>query len=419
VAVVTRAGPVDIEPLASSSGNMDSADGANPDPASSIESIASVIPLYEPDLSGNERRYVLECLESSWISSNGGFIPRFEQALAGAINAAHAIAVSNGTVALHLALHALGIGPGDEVIVPSFTYIASVNVIAQVGATPIFVDSSLDDWVMRADQVEKKISPRTKAIMAVHLYGAMCDMTALCALAARHGLAVIEDCAEALGCTFAGRHAGTFGTVGAFSFYGNKTVTTGEGGMVVTSDPNLADRIRLLKGQGQSLTRRYWHEILGFNYRMTNICAAIGLAQMERLASILNRKRAIAALYRQELRDAPVTFQGRSRDTVSAEWLVTALLPSDVDRDEIALAMERDGIETRPAFHCAHHMPMYATGDSLPGAEEISRRGICLPSYPQLTERMVTRVCLSLRNAIEQARRGGGASPTNPRRRFD
>ena len=236
------------------------------------------IPVYRPDLSGNERRYVLECMDSSWISSIGVFVERFEQAMAEATGAAHAIAVCNGTVALHLALHVLGLRAGEEVIVPSFTYIASVNTIAQTGATPVFAESRRSDWQIDPDDAARRITRRTKAIMPVHLYGYACDMKVLQDLAAQHGLAVVEDCAEAMGTRLAGRHVGTFGEIGTFSFFGNKTVTTGEGGMLVTNDDELAMRLRQTKGQGQSLTKRYWHEIFGFNYRMTNIAAAIGTA---------------------------------------------------------------------------------------------------------------------------------------------
>ncbi|MDQ6781234.1 MAG: DegT/DnrJ/EryC1/StrS aminotransferase family protein, partial [Candidatus Eremiobacteraeota bacterium] len=245
------------------------------------------IPVYQPDLSGNERRYVLECVESSWISSIGEFIGRFEGAVAQLTGARHAIAVCNGTVALHLALHCLDVGPGDEVIVPTFTYISSVNTIAQTGATPVFVDAQETDWNLDSGAIQARITPRTKAIMAVHIYGVPCAMQVIRPLADAHGLRIVEDCAEALGSRIGGRHVGTFGDVGTFSFFGNKTVTTGEGGMLITDDDALAARLRLVKGQGQSLTRRYWHEELGFNYRMTNIAAAIGAAQMERVDDIL------------------------------------------------------------------------------------------------------------------------------------
>lgn len=358
------------------------------------------IRLYEPDLSGNERKYVLECVDSTWISSSGTFVSRFEAEFAKFIGVEHAVAVSNGTVALHLALHALGIGPGDEVIVPSLTYIASVNTIAQTGAVPIFAESCADDWLLDPDDVANKVTSRTKAIMPVHLYGAVCDMAALCELARTHGITIVEDAAEAVGCTLNGRHAGTFGVAGTFSFYGNKTLTTGEGGMVVTNNARLADRLRLFKGQGQSPTRRYWHVERGFNYRMTNICAAIGLAQLEHLPAILARKRAIAARYRDLLRDVPVAFQKRAAGAESGEWLVSVLLPEGADRDQVIRLLEDDGIETRPLFSCAHQLPIYTAPLPLSIAEGISRRGISLPSYPGMTESKIKRVANSLTKSL-------------------
>jgi perosamine synthetase len=364
--------------------------------------IGEQIPVYRPDLSGNERRYVLECVDSSWISSIGTFVERFESSIATLTGAPYAISVSNGTVALHLALHCLGIGPGDEVIVPTFTYIASVNTIAQTGATPVFADSRSDDWLMDLADVERRITERTKAIMAVHLYGAPCDMVGLKRLAERYNLKIVEDCAEALGTSLAGQHVGTFGDIGTFSFYGNKTITCGEGGMVIARDNGLAALLQMTKGQGQSLTKRYWHEVLGFNYRMTNIAAAIGFAQMERFGAIVKRKRALAALYRSLLAAAPVSFQRIGADFTSAEWLVTLLLPQHANRDRIMEMMKEDGVETRPCFYCAHTMPMYAKGESFPVAEKIAQRGISLPSYPQLTNYDVRRVCDSLVKALEK-----------------
>jgi perosamine synthetase len=344
------------------------------------------IPLYRPDLSGNERRYVLECLDSTWISSNGSFVGRFEKEFARAVDIPHAVTVANGTVALHLALHGLGIGRGDEVIVPTFTYIASVNTIMQTGAKPIFVDSLASDWLMDPDEVARRVTARTKAIMAVHLYGAICDMGPLQKIAARRNLLLVEDCAEALGATLAGRHAGTFGDVACFSFYGNKTVTTGEGGMVATKNAALAQRLRFLKNQGQDPQRRYWHTELGFNYRMTNICAAIGLAQIERLAAIVARKRAIADLYRNLLHACPITCQKPNAAVASSEWLFSVLLPAGLERDRVAGFLADNGVETRPVFHCAHQMPMYLSRESFPKAKEISQRGISLPSFPGLLD---------------------------------
>jgi perosamine synthetase len=363
-----------------------------------------VLPVYRPDLSGNERAYVLECIDSTWISSLGAFIDRFEHAVAEATGAAHAIAVCNGTVALHLALHVLGLGPGDEVIVPSFTYIASVNTIAQTGAKPVFAESRRSDWLIDVEDVERRITSRTKAILPVHLYGHACDMPALQAVAARHGIAIIEDAAEALGTTLSGKHVGTFGDVGTFSFFGNKTITTGEGGMVITNDAGLAKRLRQTKGQGQSLTRRYWHEILGFNYRMTNIAAAIGTAQMERLPAILQRKQAIASQYKALLMDCGVEFQQPMADMIGSAWLISLLLPSGTDRDWVMTELQSRGIETRPVFYPAHHMPMYVSPLRLPVAESIAARGISLPSYPDLTSPDIERVCTALHSLLRASR---------------
>lgn len=364
------------------------------------ETAQALIPVYRPDLSGNERRYVLDCLDTTWISSLGAYIGRFEAALAETTRARHAIAVCNGTVALHLALHCLGIGPGDEVIVPSFTYIASVNTIAQTGATPVFAEVREADWLLDPAALAPLLTPRTRAILPVHLYGAACDMPAIMDFARRHGLAVVEDAAEALGSTLHGRHLGSFGDIGTFSFFGNKTVTTGEGGAVITSDDALAARLRQAKGQGQSLTRRYWHEVMGFNYRMTNIAAAIGVAQFERLEAILARKRALARRYRSLLAGLPVSFQQPLAGVESSDWLVSLLLPRGADREKLMAAMAAAQVETRPVFYCAHQMPMYAKGQRLPTSEDISARGISLPSYPSLTDAEQDRVAEALAAAL-------------------
>jgi perosamine synthetase len=225
-------------------------------------------------------------------------------------------------------------------------------------------------------------------------------MPALMALANQHNLIVIEDCAEALGTTLAGQPVGTFGHVGTFSFFGNKTVTTGEGGMVICNDDALAASMRMVKGQGQSLTRRYWHEVAGFNYRMTNICAAIGLAQMERVDAILRRKRDIAAQYRDALAGTGVEFQVRRQDVESSDWLVSLLLPKGVDRDAVMSGMYASGIDTRPVFFCAHQMPMYANGQSLPVSEDIAARGLSLPSFPSLTPSEIARVVEALKTGL-------------------
>lgn len=363
--------------------------------------MTKTIPVYKPDLGGNEAKYVNEAVESSWISSQGVFLQRFEKMFGTFIDAPHVTAVSNGTVALHLALHCLEFKPGDEIIVPSFTYIASVNTIVQAGATPVFCEVRSSDWLMDPEDVVARITPRTKAILPVHLYGSACDMDQLCEIAKEHRLRMIEDCAEALGTRWRGRHVGTFGDVSTWSFFGNKTVTTGEGGMVATLDPELFQKMVIAKGQGQDPNRRYWHTVLGFNYRMTNLCAAIGTAQMERVDDILLRKRKIAAMYRQKLADVPVVFQSIPNEVQSSEWLVSLLLPKGTDRDRVMRSMAEFGVDTRPVFYCAHHMPPHLQpGLRLPVSEEISARGISLPSYPQLSEEDIEQVCNALREAL-------------------
>lgn len=356
------------------------------------------IPVYTPDLSGNEKKYVLDALESGWISSIGAYVDKFEKSLAEETGFRNVIAVCNGTVALHLAIHCLDIGPGDEVIVPTFTYIASVNTIAQTGAKPVFVDVQASDWLMDPEQIERKITSKTKAIMPVHLYSGLCD-DRVNELARQHGLSIIEDCAEALGSNRSGRHAGIGADVATFSFFGNKTVTTGEGGAVASNNDALAARMRKVKGQGQSLTRRYWHDELGFNYRMTNIAAAVGVAQMERFSQIVERKQHIASLYRSHLNGFPFDFQKPSGDVTSNEWLVSLLLPDGSDRDLIMAEMAANGVDTRPVFYCAHHMPMYFSEERFPIAENIASRGISLPSYPGLTDDDIERVCDVLKSA--------------------
>jgi perosamine synthetase len=264
------------------------------------------IPVYRPDLSGNEARYVADCIESTWISSKGSYIAQFENQFARRVGVAEATAVCNGTVALHLAMLALGVGAGDEVIVPTLTYVASVNAVTYCGAVPVFVDALPGTWQIDPEDVRRRITPRTKAIMAVHLYGHACDMDALRTLATEYRLFLIEDCAEAIGSLYKGRHVGCLGDIATFSFFGNKTLTTGEGGMVVSNDPTLMERSRHFKGQGLAEHREYWHDVVGYNYRMTNLCAALGVAQMERLDAFLRRKRALAESYRAGLAGLPV-----------------------------------------------------------------------------------------------------------------
>lgn len=359
----------------------------------------SMIPVYVPSLAGNESLYVEDAVRSGWISSLGEYVDRFEAGIRDVTGAKHAIALCNGTVALHLALHCLDVGPGDEVIVPTFTYIASVNAIALTGAKPVFVDVRASDWLIDPEAAEAAITPRTKAIMPVDLYSAV-SSPAIIDLARAKGFKVVQDCAEVFGATVDGKHAGMDADVATFSFFGNKTVTTGEGGAVISNDDALAARLRKVKGQGQSLTKRYWHDELGFNYRMTNLAAAIGVAQIERLPEIRARKQQIAAFYKQALANSGVSFQELPPGLDSGEWMVSLLLPASADRDRVMHDMAGLGVDTRPVFYCAHEMPMYATGQSLPVSSDISRRGISLPSYPDLTDADLERVVDALKSAM-------------------
>jgi perosamine synthetase len=352
-----------------------------------------LIPLYQPSLDGNERKYVNECLDSTWISSKGKFIKLFEDAFAKYVGVNHATTVSNGTVALHLALATLGIREEDEVIVPSFTYIASVSSISHTGATPIFVDSLLDTWQMNPDEVRKKITPRTKAIMVVHLYGHPCEMNELTKIAREHNIFLIEDCAEAFGSQYAGKHVGIFGDISVFSFYGNKTITCGEGGMLVTNDETLYDRAYHLKMHGLAKHREYWHDVLGFNYRMTNICAAIGLAQLENADKKISLKRQLMKWYNESLHDLPVTPHGESGNVLHSYWMYSILVDNPELRDALRRDLAAAGIETRPTFFPVHTMPMYARRyQRLPIAENLGWRGINLPSWPDLKKEQVGEI---------------------------
>jgi perosamine synthetase len=361
------------------------------------------IPVYRPSLTSRERDNVIECLESSWISSKGRFISEFETRFARYVGVRHALGVCNGTVAVHLTLLALGIKPGDEVIVPTLTYIASVNPVLYVGATPVFADSHRTTWQIDPDDIRRRITPRTKAIIVTHLYGLPADMPAIMEIAREHNLRVVEDSAEAVGSRIDGRHVGAFGDIASFSFFGNKTITTGEGGMVATNDAALADLVDRYKGQGLARNRVYWHDLVGYNYRMTNICAAIGCAQLERVEELIARKRALARRYDDGLADAPVEIH-KSHDPrfEHSYWMYSVLTPEGT-RDEVMAGLAKDGIETRPVFFPIHTMPMHAPArESFPVAEEISRRGINLPSWPDLPESDQQWVISRLRYHLER-----------------
>jgi perosamine synthetase len=356
-------------------------------------------PVYKPLLQGKERQYVLDCLNSTWISSKGKYISLFEEKFANYLGVKYAASVSNGTVALHLALLALGIGEGDEVIVPTLTYISCANSIAYSNAKPVFVDSLAKTWQISPEDVEKKITKRTKAIMAVHLYGHPCDIDSLKRICKNHNLFLIEDCAEAIGSKYRNKSVGTFGDVATFSFYGNKTITTGEGGMVVTNNKSTDERLRHLKGQGLAKNREYWHDVVGYNYRMTNICAAIGLAQLENIQKITTKKREIAQWYSEEFKDSDIVFHDEASEVLHSYWMVSILIKRHRQRDALRKYLMNFGIETRPVFYPIHKMPMYLKKDAkFSIAEDIGGRGINLPSYPELTRKDVKFISKKIKN---------------------
>lgn len=364
-----------------------------------------MIPVFEPWLSEQVRRYVLDCVESGWISSLGEYVPRFERAFSRFCGTAHGVATANGTTALHLALATLGIGPGDEVLVPDLTFVATANAVRYTGATPVLVDVDPATWGMDPDQTRRKLTPRAKAILPVHLYGHPVDMDPLLDLARRYGLWVVEDAAEAHGARYKGRRVGGLGHLGCFSFYGNKIVTTGEGGMVVTDDPALAEQLAFLRDHAMDPKRRYYHPTVGFNYRMTNIQAAIGCAQLEAIDEILDRRRRIAEAYAGGLQDIPgLGLQPRADWAEPVCWMASVLIEEGFGRDrgEVIAGLRERGVDSRPFFVPLHELPPYRAEARYPVAEALGRRGLNLPSGTRLTPEAIQTVCGAVR---ELARR--------------
>jgi perosamine synthetase len=369
-----------------------------------------IIPVCEPTLIGNEKKYVNECLDSNWISSAGRFILAFEEAFAAACDAKYGVACANGTVALHLALAALGIGPGDEVILPTFTMIATINAVVYTGATPVLVDSEAETWNMDVNQAADKITPKTKAIIPVHTYGHPVDMEPLLALAEEHGLWVVEDAAEAHGAVYQGTHAGGLGHAGCFSFYANKNITTGEGGMITTNDEALAKLARNLRDHAFSPERHFWHKYLGFNYRMTNLQAAVGLAQTEKMAELVARRRRNAALYNGLLAHIPgIVTPPEAKGCKNVYWMYSVLVEDafGMSRDQLRHFLAREGIETRTFFIPLHFQPVYYEtfkGQRFSVAEMLCQRGFYYPSASSLTEKEIRYIVDATQRAYESTR---------------
>ena len=366
-----------------------------------------MIPVSEPVLGDRELELVADCIRTGWISSSGRYIGEFETGWADYCGRKHGVAVSNGTVALQLAIATLDLQPGDEVILPTFTIISCAMAVVYAGARPVFVDVDPDTWCMDVGQVEDRITSRTKAVMPVHIYGHPVDMAPLLAIAEKHGIAVVEDAAEAHGAeyrmpsTSTWRRCGSFGELSTFSFYANKLVTTGEGGMVMTDDDDLADRLRSLRNLAFRSDRRFLHDELGFNFRMTNIQAALGVAQLERITETVSRKRAIADRYTRNLGAASQLQVPVERPWArSVFWMYGVVLPEGIDRTAVEFAdqLRAMGVETRPFFLGMHRQPalqkrgVVVETDRFPVSDRLAERGLYLPSGVGLTDEQVDQV---------------------------
>jgi len=364
------------------------------------------IAVAQPKLAGNERDYVLDCIDTSWISSNGKYIGLFEEAFAKFCGVKHAVAVNNGTAALHLSLVALGLRPGDEVLVPTVTFIATANAVRYCGATPVFVDVCPGTMNIDTKQIEHKITSKTRGIIPVHLYGHPAEMNPIINIAKKHGLFVIEDAAEAHGAEYLGKKVGGLSDCATFSFFGNKIVTTGEGGMVTTNSDELADKLRLYRGQGMDLKRRYWFIAVGYNYRMTNIEAAIGLAQMENIESAISERESLASLYNQAL--APlsdrIVLPSQASWAKQVYWMYNIFLREGGEerRNAVMAKLDESGIETRPVFYPMHALPPYKESAAYPVADTWAYRGINLPTHQFITETDVRRIADALFKALNQ-----------------
>ena len=362
-----------------------------------------MIPVYEPDLSQLEEDYLLDAFRSGWISSKGEYLARFEETFARWVKVRYALATCSGTTALHLALLALGIKPGDEVIVPALTYVATANAVTYTGAKAIFVDLDAASWTLDPVDVERHITKRTRGIIAVHLYGRPARMNRILPIAERNGLWVVEDAAEAPGARVLGRPVGGIGTIGCFSFFGNKILTTGEGGIATTNDEQLAQLMFRYRGQGVSMTVTYWHDLVGYNYRMTNLAAAIGLAQLERYPQIISAKRRLACWYNERL----VGIEGIGLPTPlewadDVCWMYSVLVPR---RDEVRAQLAEAGIETRPFFFPLYRMPIYYDSTVyLPISENLAKTGLNLPSSTRLTEEQVDFICTTLSKIVRKTK---------------
>lgn len=368
---------------------------------------SKLIPVNAPLLSPKAKKYVLDCLNTGWISSAGQYIGKFEESFADYLGSRFAVTTTNGTAALHLAVASLGIGPGDEVIMPDLTIISCPLSVIYTGAEPVLVDVDPVTFTIDTKLIESKITKHTKAIMAVHLYGHPADMDPILKLAKKYELAVIEDAAEAHGARYKGKLVGSLGTIGAFSFYANKIVTTGEGGMIVTNDESLAQKARLLKDLAHSPNRRFWHQEIGFNYRMTNLSAAIGLAQLESIKTYIKKKKWMAREYARAFKGIPfLNLPPQMPWADSVYWMYALTLTSDapITRDELRLKLKDIGVDTRDFFYPLHEQPILkkyvGKNESFPVSTSVSCRGFYVPSGLAVTKEQIRTVAGALRTIL-------------------
>jgi perosamine synthetase len=363
-------------------------------------------PIAEPDIGKLEERYVLDALRSGWVSSLGKYVTEFETQFARYCECEESISTCNGTAALHLALASLGVGSGDEVIVPAMTFVASASAVTYTGARPVFADVDTETWCISAATISKALSARTKAIIVVHLFGHPADMDPILRLAADKGITVIEDAAEAHGARYKGHRVGGLGKIGIFSFYGNKVITTGEGGMLTTNDPQLAERARFLRDHAMSPERRYVHPEIGYNYRLTNLQAALGVAQLERIDEFMARRRDIMRWYRESLAHrTDVTLNPEMPWAESANWMVSALFPASMSTDQIADRLRELGVDTRPFFRPMPMLPFFVRGEmeaaDFPVSEDLARRGLSLPTAGRLRVSDVRSIANSVERVLD------------------
>jgi len=369
-----------------------------------------MIPVCEPKLGEKELENVIDCIKTNWISSKGKYITEFEEKFSRYCGAKYGIATSNGTTALHLALASAGIKPEDEVIIPDFTMIATANSVTYTGAKLVLVDSEPETWNIDPNKIEEKITKRTRAIMIMHTYGHPVDMNSILNIARDHDLLVIEDAAEAHGAEYRGKRTGGLGDMSCFSFYANKIITTGEGGMVVTNNEEFAEQARMLRDQAFEKGKRFWHRQLGFNYRLTNLQAAVGVAQFEHIDEFVETRRRNALYYNSLLEEVEgITLPPEAKWAKNVYWMYTILIEKNfgLSRDDLMVHLKEKGVDSRRAFYPVHAQPLYAeqfTGQKFPVADQLSNKGVYLPSGNTLTKEQIDQVVETLISIQKEAK---------------